>query len=155
MEETTAILLLPLACIVAGIVVVAMGLYKRLKILEMAHRERLAMIERGITPPPATDPELPFAAAAAVRRGAVGRRSMTLGILLIGAGLGLGLLIGFAAGAPDSAVGVGGAIVLLGAALVVNALVMGRGPAAAPAMTSLSPPAVPSTIARREPTDLP
>ena len=51
---------------------------------------------------------------------------MTLGILLIGFGLGLGLLIGFAGGAPDSAVGVGGAVVVLGAAMVVNAVVLDR-----------------------------
>jgi hypothetical protein len=65
---------------------------------------------------------------------------MTLGILFIGLGLGLGMLIGFAAGAPDAAAGVGGAIVMLGAALVVNALVKAR--AVAPGAVL---PRVPST----------
>ena|SRR6476661_8119313 len=133
MDENSVILLIPLAVIIGGIVVVAMGLAQRTKVLEMAHRERLAMIERGLTPPPAVLPEMRGAVDGG--RGALpprSRRSMTLGILMIGFGLGLGMLIGFTGDSPDAAIGVGGAVVVLGAALVVNALVLGRAGSAPP-----------------------
>jgi hypothetical protein len=91
----------------------------------MAHRERLAMIERGLTPPSPVHPEMRGDSPRQVGS-ARSRRSMSLGILTIGLGLGLGVMIGFAGGAPDAAVGIGGAIVLVGGALVVNAVVAGR-----------------------------
>ena len=152
MDENVVFVMIPLAVIFGGIVVIALGMFQRTKVLEMAHRERLAMIERGLVPPPSEHPEMRGEAVRGVVSAKV-RRSMTLGILLIGTGLGLGLLIGFAGDSPEAAVGVGGAVVVVGGALVVNALVMARGPAAE-SQVSYTPPAAPPPLARRDPTDL-
>ena len=153
MEESLVFGTISLAVILGGIAVIALGMFQRTKVLEMTHRERLAMIERGLVPPPSEHAEMRGDPMRGVVTTKV-RRSMTLGILLIGTGLGLGMLIGFAGGAPDAAVGVGGAVVVVGGALVVNALVMARGPTPAPPVANTQVPAVPSTFARRDPTDL-
>ena len=154
MDENVVFVSIPLAVIVGGIVVIALGMFQRTRVLEMAHRERLAMIERGLVPPPHEHAEMRGEAGRTLVSVKV-RRAMTLGILLIGVGLGLGLLIGFAADAPEAAVGVGGAIVMVGGALVVNAVVMARSAVAEPARTISAASAVPPTAAYREPPDLP
>jgi uncharacterized membrane protein YphA (DoxX/SURF4 family) len=113
------VVVLPVVVIVGGVVIVALGMNQHTRVLEMRHRERLAMIERGLAPPPERDPE-----AFETRTRPPGRphsRYMTLGVALIAVGLGLMLIIGFAGEAPGPAVGIGGAIALLGAALIVNA----------------------------------
>src|ERR671915_2538178 len=102
--------------ILGGVIVIVMAMNQRTKKLEMQHRERMAMIDRGLAPSPETDPEL---FEASLGRPAVSRYT-TLGIAIVGIGMGLMLLIGVAGGAPDSGVGVGGAIVVLGVAFIVN-----------------------------------
>jgi peptidoglycan/LPS O-acetylase OafA/YrhL len=111
----------------AGLIVVFSSLWHRARILEMAHRERLAMIERGIALseiPPLTyqDPQL--------RRSGRSSRLLSAGIVIVGLGLAVALLIGFASRAPEIALGVGGAIVVLGVSLIVTAIVVrgGSGP---------------------------
>jgi hypothetical protein len=54
--------------------------------------------------------------------------------MMIGLGLALVFLLSFAAGEPTVGIGVGGAFVVLGAAFVVNAmmLIRSRGPEAPP-----------------------
>ncbi len=110
------VLLLNALFIVGGAGVILMAMYQRTKKLEMQHRERLAMIERGLVPAPETDPEQ---FEAAMSRPAVSRYT-TLGIAILGVGFGLMLLIGIAGGAPETGIGVGGAIVVLGGAFIVN-----------------------------------
>jgi hypothetical protein len=110
-----------LAC--AGVVFVITA-WQRGRLRELAHKERLAMIERGLAPPPEVDParfeqamgQRPWDAEVA-RRAARYRR---MGVIIIGLGAGLFMLIGFAAEAPAAAFGVGGALVALGIALYVN-----------------------------------
>jgi hypothetical protein len=115
--------------IVGGVILIGMAMYQRTKKLEMQHRERLAMIERGLAPSPETNPG--EFGASAYRPGT--SRYTSLGIAVVGVGLGLMLLIGVAGGAPDAGVGVGGAIVVLGAAFIVNGyLQRGMTPLAAP-----------------------
>ena len=49
-EEVTFILILPLAVIIAGVVIIVAGLRHRARMLELVHKERVAMIERiGVT----------------------------------------------------------------------------------------------------------
>jgi len=107
--------------IFGGVVLVFLALQQRTRLLEMQHRERMAMIERGQIPLPAS----------ANRRGPVGTavpgaasRSMSLGIVLVGLGLALATLISFAAGAPDTGVGLGGAVAVLGGAFIVKSLIV-------------------------------
>ena len=104
--------------IIGGVVIIVAGMRQRMRMMEMAHRERLAMIERGLTPP------ADLAAAYQARPAARSNRLLSVGIVIVGLGLGLAMLIGFASGEPEIAVGVGGAIVVLGAAFIVTALVV-------------------------------
>lgn len=129
MEMETMLLLLPLAMLIGGFALVALGMNQRGKALEMAHRERLAMIERGLVPSPEADPE-GFEAAtlgpADQRRGPGQSRSLSIGIITIGLGIGLMLVIGVAAETPSVGIGLGGAVAVLGLAFVTNHLVAGR-----------------------------
>lgn len=107
-----------------GVLVILASLWHRARLLEMAHRERLAMIERGLAPselPPLTyqDPH--------IRRSARSSKLLSAGIVIVGLGLAIALLIGFASREAEIAVGVGGAIVVLGVSLIVTAIVVRGG----------------------------
>ena len=116
--------------IVAGVVLMIAAMTNRRKMREMEHRERLAMIDRGLMPSPESNPA-GFDAAAGLadaptepadRR----NRYRTAGILLIGVGIGLMFVIGIAGGAPEIGVGVGGAWVSLGGASLLNYFLLSR-----------------------------
>lgn len=118
--------------VVGGVVLMIAAMNNRRKVREMAHRERLAMIERGLIPSPETDPAR-FEAASGLSEAAPaapvpGARYRTIGIELIGLGIGLAFLIGVAGGAAEIGVGIGGAIAALGCASVVNYYLMSRKP---------------------------
>jgi hypothetical protein len=113
-EFFSLILILPALVIIGGFALLWMTVMRGFKQAEFRHRERMAMIERGLTPPDQVlgDPALQRADGF----------KMTLGILMCGLGLALFVLISFAGGAPAAGFGVGGAFVMLGLALVVSAL---------------------------------
>jgi hypothetical protein len=106
------------------------------RVREMEVRERIALIERGLVPPPEKDPNGFERAMNRYDRARdlhhdrdwdhLGRRSparyRSAGITLIGVGFGLMLLIGVAGGNPSSGVGVGGFVVILGLAFLLNSL---------------------------------
>lgn len=140
----TGLILFLLMTIVAGVLLMIVAMQNRRSIREMEHRERLAMIERGVVPSPETDPA---AFEAGVRfsetdKDEVARqqRYRTAGVMLIGLGFGLMFVIGAAAGAPGVAVGVGGAWISLGAASLLNYWLMSRRSASEP-RPHWSPPA--------------
>jgi hypothetical protein len=124
-------LLIPLVFIGGGIIVVVLLLQHRMRLKELAHRERIAMIEKGLMPAPETDP-----AAFAVRSGptlssgtSAGPyvvRYRTPGITLIGLGFGLMIFLGVAAQEPAVGIGLGGALVVLGLTFLVNWLFQRR-----------------------------
>jgi len=126
MEERTLVFWLFTFVIAGGVFLIVQALKYRQKILEMAHRERLAMIERGLRP--AGGPVTDLAPAGAKARSS---RMMSGGIVVVGLGLAIAMVIGFASGEPDIAVGIGGAIAVLGAAFIVTAYVKHRQPDAA------------------------
>lgn len=128
-------MLLPALAIVGGFAVFITALIRRGQIAEFRHRERMAMIERGMQPPS----DVLHDVYVGGRRTSNAR--MTIGIVISGLGLALVMLISFAAGSPGVGIGVGGAVTMLGAAFVVSALVVRREP---------EPPAV-STRPRMEP----
>ena len=106
------------------------------RVRELEVRERIAMIERGLVPPPEKDPE-GFDRAMSrhsryrddddddwdwrARRRSPGR-FRSAGVMLVGVGFGLMVLIGVTggSGAQDAAVGVGGFLVVIGLAFFVN-----------------------------------
>jgi hypothetical protein len=112
------LVMLPAFIVFGGFVLLGLTVWRRVKQAEFRHRERMAMIERGMTPP---DQVLGDAAL----KKAHGFK-LTLGIMLCGFGLALVMLISFAAREPSTAFGVGGAFVMVGLAFVVAALAMKR-----------------------------
>ena len=112
--EEVSVALVSLGTLVAGVVVIVVGLNYRARMRELRHKERLAMIERGLFPPPE------FEAGSVAT--AASQRSLSLGIIVVGLGLGLTVLIGIAGGALDVGLGVGGAIAILGAAFIVRSI---------------------------------
>jgi hypothetical protein len=112
---------LPLSVIVGGVVIIVMAMRQRALTLEMKHRERMAMIEKGLLTAPERNP----AAFEAVlqRHDQVAEppgRSISFGVIIVALGVGFMLMVGFAAEAPGPAVGIGGAVVVLGLAFIVN-----------------------------------
>jgi len=105
----------------AGVFIVFMGLRQRSQQLEMQHRERMAMIERG---------QIPTADPAGFHRpghrpaGGRASRALSVGIVVVGLGLALMTVISIAGGAPEVGVGVGGGLAILGAAFIVRSLVV-------------------------------
>jgi hypothetical protein len=92
--------------IITGAIVLVVSMIQRGRLREMAHRERLARIERGVAPPPEVDPESferamgqPTWDERVVERSARYRRA---GVIVMGLGAGLWMIIGFAAGARSS-----------------------------------------------------
>jgi hypothetical protein len=127
--------------IVAGLAVMWMAMTSRRQIREMEHRERLAMIERGLAPPPELDP---IGFEAATHRPVPDRRvsrSHTAGIMMMGIGFAFMFLVAFAGGAPEVGVGVGAACAVLGAAFFANGFLLRR----------MLPPAPPPPVRRPDP----
>ncbi|MGE3274111.1 MAG: DUF6249 domain-containing protein [Vicinamibacterales bacterium] len=123
MSDELFFLIIPVLIIVGGILIVLMGIWRQTKMREYEHRERLAMIERGADPPP-----LPLMSSVPAGGYSSPRHARYLsgGIIVIGIGLALMAVIGFAGETPNVAFGIGGAVVILGVAFVVNALVGAR-----------------------------
>jgi hypothetical protein len=117
MQEQTVVFWLFSFFIAGGVFVIVSAMKYRAKILEMAHRERLAMIERGLKP---AGPLVPLESN---RPQARSSRMMSGGIVMVGFGLALAMMIGFTSREPEIAVGIGGAVAILGAAFIVTAYV--------------------------------
>jgi hypothetical protein len=107
----------------AGVFIIFMGLRQRSHQLEMQHRERMAMIERGQIPldPPAARRER-YVSLEGGRAG----RSLSSGIIVVGIGLAMMTIISIAGSSPETGVGIGGAIAVLGGAFIVRSMVVGQ-----------------------------
>ena len=156
MDPEEVILLMTFLVIMAGVAIIWMAMQSRRQIREMEHRERLAMIERGVVPPPEVDPErfertmaLRHAARATESRG--GARARSAGIIMIGLGLALMMLISFAAESPSVAIGIGGAFAVLGAAFFFNGLLIARSEPDTGSTDTSSPISSPSNSSRTSP----
>ena len=114
-----------LAAMVGGVTIIVLGLRSQAHRNELRHQERMAMIERGMVPPPEMGgwapppPAGPGVTYRDHRRGAKSGSQMTAGIVLIGAGFAFMTIVGIAADTPSVAIGIGGALVVFGAALIV------------------------------------
>jgi hypothetical protein len=121
------------------------------RVRELEVRERIAMIERGLVPPPEKDPggfDRAMRRYDEVRDRADYRRApgryRSLGITLIGIGFGLMLMIGVAGDSPEAGIGVGGFLVVIGLAFVVNGMIGARYEPYIPPGQGGVPPAPPS-----------
>lgn len=124
---------IPIVAIMGAFIYAIVQTLARARIRELEVRERIAMIERGLVPPPEKDPDGFDRAMARYDRSRIRTdarewpgtrrtpaRYRSAGVMLIGVGLGLMVLIGVAGGERDAAVGVGGMIVIIGMAFFVN-----------------------------------
>ena len=144
-----------MATVASGVFIIVRGLKHREQSLEMAHRERMAMIDKGLVPSPewnpahaawsgppspfiAGRPDLGHASASSVR-------STTLGIVVVAIGLGFMTLIGIAADAPGVAIGIGGAIAIVGLAFIAIGQMKRHAspPTQVPLVPNVRPPAPP------------
>ena len=150
--------LIPIAAIIGSFTYVIVQTLAKARVRELEVRERIAMIERGLVPPPEVDPR-GFDRAMdrydrydRYRERAPGRHRRA-GITLMGVGFGLMVLIGFTAD-PSVAVGVGGFLVVMGLAFLINSRFDSRNdertPTNGPRTMSNSSPITPSDPPRRD-----
>jgi hypothetical protein len=121
LQEEELVLVVVTMMIFGGIVILWMAISNRRAVREMEHRERLAMIQRGLIPAPEVDPVAFEVATMGPEPGS--RRSerwRSAGITFIGLGFALMMLLSFTAGEPNVGIGVGGAFAALGATLLFN-----------------------------------
>jgi hypothetical protein len=104
-----------------GFILAIIGFVFRQRLRELAIKERIAMIEKGLVPSPEIDPAR-FEMLVGVRRPLNRRaeRYRSAGVIIMGVGLALVFLLAFAAGVTKVAFGVGGAIAILGLAAFIN-----------------------------------
>lgn len=107
----SGLVVLPAFIVFGGFVLLGLTVWRGVKQAEFRHRERMAMIERGMTPPDQVLGDASLQRAHGLK--------MTLGIMLCGLGLALLILLTFAAGSPGTGAGIGGAFVMIGLAFVV------------------------------------
>ncbi len=115
MEGATLLAICFIFTMFAGVFLIFLAMRQHSEALERQHRERMAMIERGHIP--LTEPP-----QRSSRGGS--SRSLSLGIIVVGLGFALMTIIGIAADTPSVGVGIGGALVILGAAFIVRSILV-------------------------------
>jgi hypothetical protein len=145
--------IIPVVAIVSGCVVAIVATIARTQVRALEIRERIAMIERGLVPPPEVDPggfdrEMNRYDRRAMRRyerhGSF--RHRRVGIIFMGVGFGLMMLIAVSGDSLRDGLGVGGFFVVLGLAFFITALfepVSASDAGSPPAPKSQSPAADP------------
>jgi hypothetical protein len=107
--------------VLSGVGLMIAAMFNRRRFREMEHRERLAMIERGLLPAPESDPgAFESGARFPAADPEAGVRYRTAGVLMMGLGFGLIILITFTVGEAGVGLGVGGGWAVLGAASLLN-----------------------------------
>ena len=99
--------------VIGGVVLIMAALRYRLQVRELRHKERLAMIDKGMVPPP----EVELNAGYGLKQ-----RSLSFGIVVIGMGFALVFVIGIAGGALGTGIGIGGAVAVLGVAFIIRSI---------------------------------
>lgn len=135
-ETGQLVFMIPIVAIIGGITAAIVATVMKARVRELEIRERIAMIERGLVPPPEVDPPgferamNRYERVAALRQVAYSGapRHRRAGVTLLGVGFGLMFLIGFAGNDPQAGIGVGGFLVILGLAFFLNSLFEGRPP---------------------------
>jgi len=117
--------LIPITAIIGAFVFIIIKTLAKARVRELEIRERIAMIERGLVPPPEVDPRgfdraMNRMDRREYRTGST--RHRRAGVTLMGVGFGLMVLIAFTAREPSVAIGVGGFLVVMGIAFFINSL---------------------------------
>jgi hypothetical protein len=134
---------IPIVAIVGGITLAIVKSISVARVRELEVRERIAMIEKGLVPPPESNPRGFEKAMNAMegnrqtrwddpydrylyRRHRGAERHRSAGIMLTGIGFGLMLMLGLTTRNPGTGIGVGGFLVLLGLAFFINSILERR-----------------------------
>jgi len=122
---------IPVAAILGAFAFLIVKTLSDSRLRELQIRERIAMVERGLVPPPEVDPK-GFDRALEQHERRYDRqyeryssrplRHRRSGVTVMGVGMGLLVLIAFAGEEPNVAIGVGGAIMVLGLAFFINGM---------------------------------
>src|SRR5689334_22962413 len=119
---------LPVILLVGGVAVTLIALRGSQRLKELQIQERIAMIEKGLVPSPESDPAGFESALARRPISARALRYRSAGLVLTGVGVALTILLVFVM--PEAvrgiAVGVGGALTVLGLTIFGNALLLAR-----------------------------
>jgi hypothetical protein len=127
MEAESIFVLIPVVAIIGGISVAIAAIISTTKVRELRIRERIAMIEKGLVPPPEVDPD-GFDRAMRHHDWSAGRRRergpglRRAGVMVLSIGIGMTLLIAVAGGSVRAGIGVGGFLMVIGVALLINSL---------------------------------
>ena len=116
--------LIPIFGIIGSFTYVIVLTLSRARVRELEVRERIAMIERGLVPPPEVDPrgfDRAMDRYERYRERSPGRHRRA-GVTLMGVGFGLVMLIGVAGGSMNEGIGIGGFFVIMGLAFFINGL---------------------------------
>ena len=110
-----------LIILVGGFIFAIIGFVFRQRLRELAIKERIAMIEKGLVPSPEIDPAR-FEMLVGVRRplNRKAERYRSAGVIIMGLGVAMVFLLSFAAGVTKVAFGVGGALAIVGLAAFIN-----------------------------------
>src|SRR3979409_1290065 len=106
-------------------VIAVFSTWSNTRVRELEIRERIAMIEKGLVPPPEVDPAGFDRAMHRHERpgfGGPGPALRRAGIMILSIGFGLMFLIAVAGGSVRAGIGVGGFLVMIGLAFLVNSL---------------------------------
>jgi len=99
--------------VVGGLGVAYYSMWLQSKARQMKHRERMAMIEKGIAPPALME--------SAAINGVEARKRRSSGVFLICVGIGLALMMGLSKG-DTRQLWIGGFVALIGVANLVNSV---------------------------------
>lgn len=123
------IAIIPLTTLVGLLVLAALWLLRVSRLRELKERQVLAMIEKGLTPPPEMVPlNIDGVVLPARRRSVVADRFKSAGIIVVGLGLAVGIIVGIAGSQVRVGFGLGAGVVALGIAMIVNGLVSATDP---------------------------
>jgi hypothetical protein len=122
--------MIPITAILGAFVFIIVRTLVKARVRELEIKERIAMIERGLVPAPEVDPrgfDRAMTRMEGPDSGHGSGRHRRVGVTLIGVGFGLMLLIGVAGNSLAEGVGVGGFLVVIGMAFLINSLFERRG----------------------------
>jgi hypothetical protein len=123
-------IMIPITAIIGAFVFIIIKTLAKARVRELEIRERIAMIERGLVPAPEVDPRGFDRAMSRIERHESRHgsgRHRRVGVTLIGVGFGLMMLIGVAGSSLAEGIGVGGFLVIIGMAFLINSLFEQRG----------------------------
>ena len=113
--------------LLGGLGLIAYTLSGRQRLRELAIKERIALIEKGLVPAPEVDPAR-FETLVGLRRpvNSTAARYRSAGVILMGLGGAMLVLLAFAAAVPEVGLGIGGGLAVLGLASFINGSLVNR-----------------------------